>query len=124
MRCSLDRLAGWGSLLLALPLRAADLPDLFAERVKSCVTVEFLVENELDRQPVTVLGVCVDANGTIILPASAIGARVSVRQLKDFKVYRPNSVHRLSTPSISARTSSPAGISCAPRRNCAPSWCR
>jgi serine protease Do len=74
-----------------LPLRAADLPDLFAERVRSCVTVEFLVENELDRQPVTVLGVCADANGTIILPASAIGARVSVRQLKDFKVYRPNS---------------------------------
>jgi serine protease Do len=74
-----------------LPLRAADLPDLFAERVRSCVTVEFLVENELDRQPVTVLGVCTDANGTIILPASAIGARVSVRQLKDFKVYRPNS---------------------------------
>jgi serine protease Do len=86
----------WRCLLLVLgaawlPLRAADLPDLFAERVRSCVTVEFLVENELDRQPVTVLGACVDANGTIILPASAIGARVSVRQLKDFKVYRPNS---------------------------------
>jgi serine protease Do len=80
-----------GSLLFPLPLRAADLPDLFAERVKSCVAVEFLIENELDRQPVTVLGVCIDANGTIILPASAIGSRVSVRQLKDFKVYRPNS---------------------------------
>ncbi len=79
------------ALAALLPLRAADLPDLFAERVRSCVTVEFLVENELDRQPVTVLGVCVDANGTIILPASAIGARVSVRQFKDFKVYRPNS---------------------------------
>ena len=85
-RCVLLLLGGaW------LPLRAADLPDLFAERVRSCVTVEFLVENELDRQPVTVLGVCIDANGTIILPGSAIGARVSVRQLKDFKVYRPNS---------------------------------
>ena len=69
---------------------AKDLPDLFAERVKSCVTVEFLIETELDRQPVTVLGTCLDTNGTIILPASAIGSRVSVRQLKDFKVYRPN----------------------------------
>ncbi|HTX66921.1 MAG TPA: PDZ domain-containing protein [Opitutaceae bacterium] len=78
-------------LLPAAPLRGADLPDLFAQRVKSCVTVEFLVENELDRQPVSVLGVCVDANGTIILPATAIGARVSVRQLKDFKVYLPDS---------------------------------
>jgi serine protease Do len=72
-------------------LRAADLPDLFAERVKSCVTVGFLIESELDRQPVTVLGTCIDANGTIILPASAIGSRVPARQLKDFKVYRPDS---------------------------------
>jgi len=77
--------------LRAAPLRAADLPDLFAARVKSCVTVEFLVENELDRQPVSVLGVCVDHDGTIILPSTAIGARVSVRQLKDFKVYLPES---------------------------------
>jgi serine protease Do len=78
-------------LVPLLPLRAADLPDLFAQRVKSCVTVEFLVENELDRQPVSVLGVCVDSNGTIILPGSAIGSRVSVRQLKDFKVHLPDS---------------------------------
>lgn len=79
------------ALVALLPVRAADLPDLFAERVKSCVTVEFLIETELDRQPVTVLGTCIDTNGTIILPASAIGARVAVRQLKDFKVYRPSS---------------------------------
>ena len=79
------------ALMALLPLRAADLPDLFAERVRSCVTVEFLIETELDRQPVTVLGTCVDAHGTIILPASAIGARVAERQLKDIKVYRPNS---------------------------------
>jgi serine protease Do len=74
-----------------LPLRASDLPTLFAERVNSCVSVEFLIENELDRQPVSVLGVCVDAQGTIVLPPSAIGARVSIRQLKDFKVYRADS---------------------------------
>jgi serine protease Do len=80
-----------GLAVLSAGLRAADLPDLFAERVKSCVTVEFLIESELDRQPVTVLGTCIDANGTIILPSSAIGARVSAGQLKDFKVYRPDS---------------------------------
>ena len=88
-----DRGLGVACCALAFPrplLRAQDLPDLFAERVKSCVTVEFLIETELDRQPVTVLGTCIDANGTIILPASAIGSRVSVRQLKDFKVYRPD----------------------------------
>ena len=86
---------GFCILLAALCLPSAsfgarDLPDLFAERVKSCVAVEFLIETELDRQPVTVLGACIDANGTIILPSSAIGSRVSVRQLKDFKVYRPD----------------------------------
>ena len=81
--------AGLG--VFSVPLRAAELSDLFAERVKSCVTVGFLIESELDRQPVTVLGTCIDANGTIILPSSAIGPRVSARQLKDFKVYRPDS---------------------------------
>ena len=88
-------LAAWVILaslgVVSAPLRAADLPELFAERVKSCVTVGFLVESELDRQPVTVLGVCIDAGGTIILPPSAIGPRVPVSQLKDFKVYRPDS---------------------------------
>ena len=78
-------------LVTLLPLRAAELTDLFAERVRSCVTVEFLIERELDRQPVSVPGVCIVAGGTIILPSSAIGARVSARQLKDFKVYRPKS---------------------------------
>jgi len=72
-------------------LRSAELPDLFAERVKSCATVEFLVETELERQPVTALGVCIDDEGTLILQSSVIGARVAVRQLKDFKVYLPDS---------------------------------
>jgi len=81
-----------GLLSFSVSLRAAaDLPDLFAERVKSCVTVGFLIETELDRQPVSVLGTCIDANGTIILPSSAIGSRVQAGQLKDFKVYRPDS---------------------------------
>jgi serine protease Do len=84
-------LAATIGLVALLPMSAADLPDLFAERVKSCVAVEFLIETELDRQPVTVLGTCVNANGTIILPAAAIGARVAARQLKDLKVYRPGS---------------------------------
>jgi serine protease Do len=74
---------------LALPLRAADLADLFAARVRSCVAVQFVVESELDRQPVSVLGVCVDRDGTIVMPSSAIGPRISLRQLKDFKVYLP-----------------------------------
>lgn len=88
-RCVLPSVAL--ALAALLPLRAAELSDLFAERVRSCVAVEFLIETELDREPVTVLGTCIDADGTIILPASAIGARVAVRQLKDIKVHRPNS---------------------------------
>jgi len=85
-----------GAALLAggLSLRAADLADLLAERVRSCVTVEFLIENELERQPIAVPGVCIDAEGTIILPPSAVDSRIPVSRLRDFKVYRPDS----STP--------------------------
>lgn len=74
-----------------VPLRAANLPDLFAERIKSCVAVEFTIETETDRQPVTVFGACVDANGAIILPVNAINSQLPASRLKDFKVYRPHS---------------------------------
>ena len=83
--------AGAACLAAGLSLRAADLADLLAERVRSCVTVEFLVENELDRQPVAVPGVVIDTEGTIVLPASAVDSRIPVSRLRDFKVYRPDS---------------------------------
>lgn len=77
--------------LVALTASAATLPELFNERLKSVVAVEFFVQAETERQPVTVMGTVIDASGTIILPPAAILPGIPPAQLKDFKVYRPGS---------------------------------
>lgn len=85
-------------LALAAPaLRAAaDLPTLWAERVKSCVAVEFVTELETERMPTATMGTVIDANGTIILQSGAIDPRVATSQLKDFRVHLPGEA--ASTP--------------------------
>ncbi len=70
---------------------AASVPELFKERLKSVVAVEFFIQDEIERHPVGVQGTVIDDNGTIILPAAAILPRVAPDQLKDFKVYQPGS---------------------------------
>lgn len=80
--------AAW-LLLAGFPLRAADLPTMWAERLKSVVAVEYVTETETDRRPSMALGVVTDNTGTIILPAAAIDPRVPPTQLKEFKVYLP-----------------------------------
>lgn len=75
----------------ALAAGAAILPELFNERLKSVVAVEFFVQAELERQPVTVMGTVIDRAGTIILPPAAILPGIPPAQLRDFKVYRPGS---------------------------------
>lgn len=77
------------ALALAGAARAADLPTLWAERVKCTVAVEYVIENENDRRPTLAYGTVVDGQGTIILPTSAIDQRLALQQLKDFKVYLP-----------------------------------
>lgn len=88
----------WGcrQMVLAImvtfvPLRAADLPQLWAERVKTVAAVEFYVESEIDRRPTVSYGTVIDDQGTIILPPIAVNQRTSPSQLKDFKVYRAGS---------------------------------
>jgi serine protease Do len=68
---------------------AADLPVLWAERVKCVVAVEYVTETEVDRRPTVSMGTVIDANGTIILPLNSIDARAAIWQLKDFKIYLP-----------------------------------
>jgi serine protease Do len=82
------RLLLWG-LAAALAARAADLPVLWAARVKCAVAVEYVTQTELERHPSVAYGTVVDAQGTIILPSAAIDLRVSPKQLRDFKVYLP-----------------------------------
>jgi serine protease Do len=77
-------------LTVVAPLvRAADLPALWAERVKCVVAVEYVTETEVERRPAISMGTVIDNNGTVILPGTAIDARAAIWQLKDFKAYRP-----------------------------------
>lgn len=69
-------------------LAAADIPALWAERVKSVVAVEFYVEMETERRPALSYGTVIDNDGTIIMPSAAVDPRVSPDQLKDFKIHR------------------------------------
>jgi serine protease Do len=82
--CCACALATWSTVA-----RAADIPTLWAERVKSVVAVEFYVETEVDRSPSLSYGTVVDDKGTIILPSAAIDPRIAPAQLKEFKVHRP-----------------------------------
>ncbi len=75
--------------LVATLARAADLPTLWAERLKTVVAVEYTTESEIERRPTITLGTVIDAQGTIILPSGAIDPRAAMWQLKDFKVYLP-----------------------------------
>ncbi|HVU24241.1 MAG TPA: PDZ domain-containing protein [Opitutus sp.] len=83
-------------LAIATSLRATDLPQLWAERVKSVVAVEYYTETEVDRRPSVSYGTVIDDQGTIILPSVAINPRATPSQLKDFKIYRPG--NPASTP--------------------------
>lgn len=96
------------SLAVAISVaRAADLPTLWAERVKSVVAVEYVTETEVERRPTVTMGTVIDANGTIILPSGAIDPRAATWQLKDFKVYLPGEA--TSTPGQYLGQDAPTG---------------
>jgi serine protease Do len=76
-------------MMMGCASHAADLPTLWAERVKSVVAVEYVTETEVDRRPSISMGTVIDKQGTIILPGGAIDPRAATWQLKDFKVYLP-----------------------------------
>jgi serine protease Do len=77
------------SRLLPEPAPASALTDLWAERVKCTVAVEYVTQTELERRPTIAYGTVVDSAGTIILPSAAIDLRISPKQIRDFKVYVP-----------------------------------
>jgi serine protease Do len=77
------------TLLTGAAARAADIPTLFKERVKSVVAVEFFTESELDRRPTVVSALVADDKGTLVLPAAAINNFVPPAKLKDFRIYLP-----------------------------------
>ncbi|HEY5078854.1 MAG TPA: PDZ domain-containing protein [Opitutaceae bacterium] len=82
-------IASIAASMIGAGLRAADLPTLWAERVKCTVAVEYVTETELERRPTIAYGTVIDSNGTIILPSAAVDLRIAPSQIKDFKVYLP-----------------------------------
>lgn len=81
--------AGFWCVAFATAMRAADLPELWAERLKCVVAVEYYVETEIERRPSIAYGTVIDEQGTIILPSVAVNERTTPSQLKDFRIYRP-----------------------------------
>lgn len=75
--------------LLSLRVHAASLTELWSARVKSVVAIEYYTETESDRRPTIAYGTVIDRQGTIVLPPSAVDARVPPKQLEQFKVYLP-----------------------------------
>ena len=94
------------ALALATGSRAADLPTLWAERVKCTVAVEYVTQTELERRPSVAYGTVVDGAGTIILPSAAIDLRVSPGTPRDPR------------PSTWGVTPTPAGTSSARAPRC------
>jgi len=102
--------------------RSADLPSLWAARVKCVVAVEYTVETESERRSMFDYGTVVDSNGTIILPSGSVEANLPPEQLKDFKIYLPGEPRSGMGPTW-ARTPSRAGTSSGPRKSCARGSC-
>lgn len=93
MKC---RLALFCLSLVWWSSRAAELPELWTERIKCTVAVQYYVETEIDRRDNVAYGTVIDSQGTIVLPPVAVHLRYAPSQLKDFKVYRPG--ESASTP--------------------------
>jgi serine protease Do len=70
---------------------APPLGELFEQRSKSVVAVEFFVESETERRPSTVVGLVADDRGLVVLLDSAISGWLPPAQLKDFRVYSTGS---------------------------------
>ena len=78
-------------LMAPMTVRAAVLPALWTERLKSVVAVEYYTETETERRPIVAYGTVIDLDGTVILPPMAVNSRMTPAQLKEFKIYRPGS---------------------------------
>jgi len=79
--------------LTAAPFLKAEapIPELFDERVKCVVAVEFFVETEVDRRPSTVIGLVVNDKGLIMLLDGSVPGWLPPKDFKDFKIYTASS---------------------------------
>ncbi|WP_309387805.1 PDZ domain-containing protein [Cerasicoccus frondis] len=64
----------------------ADFEQQFAERCKSVVAVEYFIQNDIDRTPMSTVGVVLDDQGHIVLLDGSVPGWVPPERFKDFKV--------------------------------------
>ena len=85
--------AGAGMMILVSSSSAdifpENLAELFHERSRTVVAVEFFVQGEIERSPFDTAGLVADENGLIVLIDSAVPGWVPVERLKDFRVFIP-----------------------------------
>lgn len=76
-------------LTLRPGLEGDSLPELFAQRIRSVVAVEFFIQREVERQPVRATGLVIDTEGTLVLLESSVPGWLPVSWLKEFKAILP-----------------------------------
>ncbi len=79
-------------LFLARLLQAetpTDYQEAFEQRCKSTVAVNFFIQNEIDRQPVSAMGLVLDAEGRILLLETFLPGWLPPERFKNFKVRLP-----------------------------------
>lgn len=78
------------SLIAALPMAATPSPAaLFEERVASVVVVEAYLQLEVERRPLSAVGLVADEAGLVVVHESAIPSWLPPDQLRDFRVRTP-----------------------------------
>ncbi|WP_309395886.1 PDZ domain-containing protein [Cerasicoccus maritimus] len=79
----LTALAATGARAESIP---GDFEQQFDERSKSVVAVEYFIQNDIDRTPMTAIGIVFDDQGHIILLDGSVPGWVPPERFKDFKV--------------------------------------
>ena len=75
--------------LCAQNSKDASMLEIFNDRKKCTVMVEYIIQAEENREKISVQAVVADDKGTLILPAESIPEILPPKMLKDFKVYVP-----------------------------------
>lgn len=73
-------------MALAKVCVAADLMELFKERQKSVVAIEFFVQLEIERQSYLAVGAVFDEEGRIVMLENSVPSWLPPERFKDFKV--------------------------------------
>lgn len=75
------------ALVLCCALPATPLDELFEERVRTMAAVEFYIQQEEDRRPISAFGLFLDGGATVVLQEDAVPNWVPPERLRDFRIY-------------------------------------